>query len=152
MITRYAAVPALVASIALSVPAGADELRLAQMFDCSGTWAVETRLVAASKPVNPGYNEGDARVEQWLIRQSGTALQLTSQAGTIGGSIADGYTLVFADTSDNGLGVRTAIRIEARMQSPAAMIGTIRVDYFSSQFGQPIGLDAWTFQAVRGVN
>ena len=121
----------------------------AQMFECFGSWSVQTRLVAASDATNPTYRPGDLRVEQWDIRQSGAALQLTTQAGTIAGAVGPNYTLVFASAWDTGLGVTSDIRIEARMTSSASMAGTIKVNYYSAQFGYQVGLDAWTFQAIR---
>lgn len=130
----------------------ASDVAVAQMFDCSGFWAVQTRLVTASDAANTSYRPGDMRMEQWGIRQAGSALQLTSRVGTIAGGIGPGYTLAFAGTWDSGLGAKGDIRVEAQMRSPNAMAGTIKVNYYSAQFGYQIGLDAWTFEAVRAGN
>lgn len=149
MITRrFAAVLWLAALIAFSIV----NLALAQIIDCSGTWTVQTRLVAASDATNQNYRPGDLRMEQWMIRQSGTALQLMSQAGTVAGTIGQGYSMVFASAWDTGLGITSDIRIEARLTSSASMAGTIKISYYSAQFGYQVGLDAWTFEAMRVGN
>ncbi len=137
-------------AVLLAVPAG--DVAHAQMFNCAGTWTVQTRLVAASDATNQTYRPGDLRVDQWYIQQSGTALQLTSNAGTVAGQIGNGYTMVFAGAWDTGLGITSDIRIEGQMQSTASMVGTIKVNYYSAQFGYKVGLDAWTFQAMRSGN
>ncbi|TBW39814.1 hypothetical protein EYW49_06030 [Siculibacillus lacustris] len=152
-LSRRLLAPSLaLALLSISLPSGtaeAQNVRLAQIDGLSGDWIATTTLVAASKPVAEAYRSGDRRVEVWRIRQIGDHVQLASRAGAIAGGFVAPGVAVLQSLGDTGLGIHTGVRIEAHVVSPADLQGTIRVDYFSSQFGQPVGMDAWTFVATR---
>jgi hypothetical protein len=112
-----------------------------------GTWQVTTTLVAASKATNPDYKPGHIRVETWRIASHGGGLALTSQAGTIPGQAAGGG-FVFDGGADTGANLKIHVRVEGRWRGSTTIAGTIKVRYFGT-FDNYVGLDAWTFEAVR---
>jgi hypothetical protein len=115
--------------------------------DLIGTWDVNTTLVAASAATNPSYKEGDLRTEVWTISGMPAALTLKSSQGTIAGT-ASSNTGVFDATVDTGLNLKMKVHIECFLNGTQSMKGTIKSEYFGT-FDNYIGLDAWTFEALR---
>lgn len=123
-----------------SLPAGAQ--------DFFGVWDVDTYLTAASNPVNRDYRPGDVRAEVWRIEGAGGQASLTSSQGTMPGRIAGGQAQFYAE-APLGQVLVMRILIEAALSSSRSMKGTIRAEYWDARFGTQVGLDAWTFEALR---
>ncbi len=113
-----------------------------------GSWDVNTKLVAASQAVNPDYQPGDIRIDVWQFSGTPEACTLTTKDGSVPG-VVDGTVGTFdVDVPLDGI-IVTKVHIAAFLTGSSSMKGTINADYWDSRFGYKVGMDAWTFEAVK---
>lgn len=116
--------------------------------DFVGVWDVNTRLTVASGPVNPTYKPGDLRVDVWQIGGVPAQSWLTTKDGTMQGTIANSQARYIADVPLGQI-IVMRVAIGCYLTSSRSMKGTISAEYWDRRFGYKVGLDAWTFEALK---
>jgi hypothetical protein len=117
----------------------------------TGTWRIKTTLTAAQEAVNPNYEAGMNRIENWYMTQNKKTAVMhsdTSSGETINGQKV-GKAWVFDQMYDTGYGIAIHMHIVFRNFRGKRLKGTIEARYYETLFNQIMGIDAWSFKGRK---